>query len=144
MRKLSEAEKAWLACLIDSEGCITISYCANTGPTRTNPQWQVRITIANTNVKLLETFTRITGMGNTYNTHAERYNKNAKKSYHTQIVRKQEVCELLTEILPFLIAKKSQARIAIRATAYAQTNDLRMEILRQKIHALNAKRDKRR
>lgn len=113
MKELMETQKAYLAGLIDGEGCIsiTIEPKANKGWGR----FSCKAYICNTNRELLEEVENMTGIGKvspggkSYET--RRLNPQWKPVYIWAIYAKM-MRLFLPLITPFLIAKREQAKLA--------------------------------
>lgn len=109
--ELSEPEKAWLACLIDSEGSIIFTKNRDKSA-KTGWRWRILISITNTNLAFLEKTRAIAWGGRIYRIKATR--PNHKDNYHLHISSVQ--CQwLLPKIHPYLIIKKRKAEIALQA-----------------------------
>lgn len=104
MRALTELEKAYLACAIDTEGCIIES-------TRLGKP-MTRILVTNTNKAFLEKLREITGIGYIY---TRWHDQNVRHSlcFEWHVNRRKEVIDLSKAILEYLIIKKAKASIII-------------------------------
>lgn len=109
MKKIKNIELAWLAGIIDGEGCIGLYYNR-----KNNAAYRPIITIVNTNNKLI---IRICSLLNKLNikyyfgTRKQNIQKNWKKSYCITIQYKKGVNKLLESIIPYIHAKKKQIYI---------------------------------
>jgi len=111
---MNEIDKAWLACLIDTEGCISKARPQK----RTNLRWN--FVIGNTDVQLLEKARQIIGDGahiylrknNSSKFHShDSYER--KPLYVLNVDRRLVLKQILEEILPYLITKKQNALDAL-------------------------------
>jgi hypothetical protein len=108
VNELTDVEAAWLAAIIDGEGCITYE----------NPNWQgdgkvyvyVRVQVANTCLALLERVEEITNVGRV-NTRSNR------AAHHTTCyvwtVGGDRAKEILRRVMPYLIVKAEVAEKAV-------------------------------
>jgi hypothetical protein len=111
LNTLTETEKAYLAGLIDGEGCITIIKCK---PARraANPSYSLQTFINNTDERMLRYCKEVTGAGSiSFNPVSLR--KPTWKNLWNWNLRKQDTIDFLIQILPYLITKKRQAELAI-------------------------------
>jgi hypothetical protein len=100
-KKWSEADKAWLACAIDSEGTIVLAR-----DSRHPNTMNARVDFYNSNFEFAESFAVLTqsrlrprpprGLGK-------------KEQYTVSVCSKDKVRELLSAVQPFLIVKKAKA-----------------------------------
>ena len=141
---------SYLAALIDGEGCISIYRRLSDGEkytrvhkvkANTNPynQFSMRISIANTNLTLMKWL--ITSFGGVYYLKREGNGKH-KTSYEWRPKGRANVEKLLLGILPYMIMKTEQAKIAleyIRMTLSGERNPSKREELYLKAKDLNRK-----
>jgi hypothetical protein len=102
----NENNRAWLAGIIEGEGCIHIH--KRTGG-RKNPTYGVFLSIHNTNINMIERIKQLTGLkDNVQTTNKDRgftlYRWNAMSNNGKNILR---------EVYPYLVTKRDQARCAI-------------------------------
>jgi hypothetical protein len=95
--KTSVSDAAWLAAMIDGEGCI-------------EPKYR-RITVTNTSMLLLNEVQRIVGCGAVYR--SSRYKKRHTQCFRWTTRAKADVAKVLRFVLPYLIAKRDKAVLAI-------------------------------
>lgn len=105
---MTKTDLVWLACCIDCEGSITL-LIANR---HRSPCYAIKVQVANTNRVLLRRCQAIAGCGGIYS--SGRRGKNYKPCYQWSATTKQAAA-VLTQVLPYLVVKRRQARIAIEA-----------------------------
>lgn len=89
-----EINKAWLAGVLDGEGCISIR--------KRTSKWTWRVEIANKNLEFLNKVKEITNSGS-----ISKCSKN--KVYTWEVNRKSDIHYILKYILPYLIIKREKA-----------------------------------
>ena len=104
-----ETDKAWLAGIIDGEGCISIHSRAN--------HFVPIVKIANTNDLLINHCKLILdGAGIdycvTFNDRGDR--KNAKPSWELSLESRPRVISVLNMVHPYLVSKKAQADLVLK------------------------------
>jgi DNA modification methylase len=102
----SEADRAWLAAMVDGEGCIAVH--RRMSEVRTRPTFAPMVQVSNTNLPLLERCMAIAGVGSI--SHSDR---GRNRRIYRWCVMSDQARSLLREIYPYLIAKQPQARIAV-------------------------------
>ena len=116
MKKLTGAEKAWLAAALDGEGCIYIHLVTRPGA-RNQKRLKLIVNISNTNRAFVDRAKTITGRGviatMKQNTAARRYGKTFVPCFVWMLQNQQEVLELLPQILPHLIIKRAKAEAVL-------------------------------
>lgn len=104
---VSSAIAHWLAAVIDCEGWI--------GATRTQRShgfvYVFGVGVGNTNIKLIQRLTEITGMG--YTSTVTPRMTNAKDKHMWNVVRYEDVRNFLVTVRPHLILKQRQADIVL-------------------------------
>ena len=106
--ELTELEKVWLACALDTEGHISLF---KTHP-RGKPYLTARIGIANTNLNFLQRICWLAG-GNI------RYKDEAKFiCLQWQLYGQKRVLEFLECVFPYLIIKRERAKVVIDFCRY--------------------------
>ncbi len=110
----SEVDRAWLAAIVDGEGCIYISRSkagATTGRgrnyVRTQDAFDAGVSVVNTSAALLERCVQITGLGKVRPSH-----NRGTQAFEWRIYS-SKARQLLRELYPHLVAKQDQARLAI-------------------------------
>lgn len=103
-----ETDKAWLAGIIDGEGCISIFARANF--------FVPSVKIANTNELLINNCKRILEIGGIeycvrFNDRGNR--KNAKPSWELSLESRPRVIAVLNMVYPYLVSKKAQADLIL-------------------------------
>jgi hypothetical protein len=131
---LTETEKAYLAGLMDGEGCITIIKCK---PARraANPSYSLQTSINNTDERVLRYCKEVTGVGSITFFQVTKKKPTWKNLWNWNL-RKQDTLDFLIQILPYLITKKRQAELAIE---YAEgdvsgINSVTEEVLLRREH----------
>lgn len=94
----------WLACAVDSEGCIAAYWYSG-------HSLDQRIAIANDSLAFIQHARRLTKCG-VIVPHTRR--SNGKMSYELRILQKNEVRKILSLIRPFLIIKREQAELMLK------------------------------
>lgn len=105
----NEADRAWLAAMVDGEGCIAIHRRMDEG--RKRPTFAPMVQVSNTNLALLERCKTIAGVGTI--SHSDR---GRNRRIYRWCVMSNQARQLLRELYPHLIAKQPQARAAVAAT----------------------------
>jgi DNA modification methylase len=102
---ISDEDARWLACCIDTEGCIVVKRVKQNdgGADAFGPQ----VTFGGTSIPLVERFRQIVGYGNI----SVRAGKNAPMKYWQ--LSNNVARDFLYRIYPYLIVKQRQARIGI-------------------------------
>lgn len=101
---LTEAELGYLAGLVDSEGCINIK-CTR------KRYYTLQIVVAQGNEHLLTYWQKRTGLGHIYAMKKEKTgNKNQSWQWY---LNQEDATTLLYLILPYLILKKEEAKVAL-------------------------------
>lgn len=108
---LADTDAAWLAAMVDAEGSINvIRSWRNVHGTRRS-YLKVRIQVANTDRRLIQALVDKTGHGAVQGPYTNR-NPRAKPSYRWCVAA--NACRiLLPTILPWLVCKQEQAKLAI-------------------------------
>lgn len=106
MNALQETDKAYLAGLIDGEGCITIT--KTQGKVNRTPVYTATVVIAMTNKNVLEYVKAMTGIGSmAIQDRSQR--ENYSDAYRWFITVTSDIRDLLLSIIPFLHVKKVEA-----------------------------------
>ena len=127
-----KAKYAYLAGIIDGEGCLTIGAGRKGNITNYNSV----IMIASTDEKLIKWLQHNFG-GNYYK--SSRVSEKWKQAYIWRYLKKKEIEVLLLAVLPYLIIKRKQAILLlefVRLPRYQETPEKREEIY-QKMRLLN-------
>lgn len=98
---MRETERAYLAGLLDADGCIFIS-----------SRGYLHVTIASVNREFLQYWREVTGAGNIYDNGARWSNG---RHVFKWIINGNYACEFLREIWPYLVLKREQAQVTIGA-----------------------------
>lgn len=120
--------RGWLAGMIDGEGSIMINRANNNN-------CAARITVANTNKKILNRVKKITGCGSIRVSHrGSRYDK---VGYVWQCGRKDDLKHVLVRVLPYLVGKQRQAKLMLRFLALDASKVTSRNKMRDKMKLLN-------
>lgn len=107
----SEASLSWLAGIIDGEGTI----CCSIQPDRL---CRARVAVYNTNWKMIvrvkEILHGITGRAYPAFERTKLMPQSRKRQWQVQVQRNSEVLAVLETVLPYLVAKTTQATLAIQ------------------------------
>ena len=121
-----EADRVWLAAMVDGEGSIGIhkrpagqsaysSFQRKDGTksdyVRTQDSYQPKLEISNTNLALIERIVALTGEGNT-KVKQEAGTHGRKQTIYRWTVTADKCRDLLRELYPHLVAKQHEARMA--------------------------------
>ena len=111
----SEADRIWLAAMIDAEGCMFIhrrkaGQHNGQGYQRIKDSFGHGLEVANTNRAIVERCLTITGMGSICSQSNEQ-NAKRKQTIYRWNLRTIECRDVIREVYPHLIAKQHQARL---------------------------------
>ena len=111
MKELLETDRAYLAGFFDGDGCINIS---KSHPKHSkSPRHVLQVVVAQADRVFLEWWAEQTGLGKVYEDIAQRkVVPMRQRMYHWRMTG-QQAEDLLRLMLPFLIVKLPQARIAL-------------------------------
>ncbi len=140
MNSLTCAESAYIAGIIDGEGCISMSKIK----TRNSFSIKKRIMVANSNLLLIDWLHKTTGVG-TVNEHCNgRNTQNGWKKQHIWYLTSKTGVELIHQIMPYLILKKQQAELFTEmfylqnlSRRSSKFNEPRQEDILKEMHVLN-------
>lgn len=109
---LPETTWAWVAGLIDGEGSIMLTNHPTPRPniSRTRPI----VSISNCDLRLMEALQERTGCGRIYK-HRRQPKENQKRDAYTWRLTALEQREVLPHVLPWLVSKREQAELLLRA-----------------------------
>src|SRR6266550_797987 len=108
-KTLTQVEKAWLACAIDSEGSVLCHKTQNA------LGYRLAIVVYNTNKEFVEWAYKCAGCG-TLRVHnpGEKAKSFSKTPMHIWHLSKQSICvNMLEQLIPFLIIKRTKAEAAV-------------------------------
>lgn len=123
----SAVDWAWLAGIIEGEGCFSLSRTRRTG--RGFIHYSPMLFVSNTDKQMTDECLRIAGRGFSQVYERSSYNKNWKQSYRVGWSSKRHLLYILPRILPYLRTdqKKNQAilllEIAQRSNSYANRKE---------------------
>ena len=129
----TEAEKGYLAGIIDGEGCIHLEKYQQKG--RPCASYNLRIRVSMTDIQApLFLYNKFGGNFYTY----QSKNLKAKKTYIWQIVNSKGI-NFLRYIQPYLLVKKNQADVALKfiATLYKPVRHIDGKFSRTRLDALD-------
>lgn len=140
--KLSDTQWAYLAGIMDGEGSFSIARGGrkpdpSTGHPNGYINWQLKISIGNTNDKLHDWLLENVG-GAKYMGHRPTTDKH-KSGYNWQLHGKERMKEFIEGVLPYLVLKKEQALLALKSIAIEGKNPELREKLWLQMKALNRK-----
>jgi hypothetical protein len=101
--ELSDVERAYIAGIIDGEGCIS--------PQFRHGRVHVKVEVRNTNLNLIKWLLSKTGLGHVY---TAKNRANWKQTYSWEVFRFAEVRAILKVVQPFLIVKRKQAELTLK------------------------------
>jgi len=104
-KELTEAEKIWLAAIIDCEGTIGV-YRIKRPKTKHGYRWIAHISVSNTCKELIDRFAELTDV---WLTRRRAVKTEGKQEIFLAEIRYKKIKGLLNELLPYFIAKKYQA-----------------------------------
>lgn len=111
---VTETELAYLAGIIDGEGCISINHA---GEWKTNKSFQCKVRLANSNLDLInwvmQTLEKLGIKG--YIAHSRRCENNPKwkRVYDLGILNQTKCHTVLSAIRPYLVSKRAQADLVL-------------------------------
>ena len=112
-----EADRIWLAAMIDAEGCMFIQHRKVGGHNgqvyyRKNPSFSSGLEVSNTCKDIVLRCQHIAGMGSICE-QGPKQNDRRKQTLYRWNLRSNQCRKIIQEIYPYLIAKQQQARILI-------------------------------
>lgn len=138
--KLSDTQWAYLAGIMDGEGSFSIAR-GGRKPSYGHPKgyvnWQLKISIGNTNENLHEWLLEYVG-GAKYLGHRSKTDKH-KFGYNWQLHGKGNMKAFIEGVLPYLVLKKKQAILALESIAVEGKNPKLREKQWLQMKALNRK-----
>ncbi len=112
-----ETDLAWSAGIIDGEGYIG-TYLARTN---TGECWVLKVTVANTNLKMLERLKEIFSDG--FINVKKKSKAHHKQQWHWNVCSKKAE-RVLKLVQPYLVAKKEQVELALLSRKYIRTHGI--------------------
>lgn len=117
-KKFSKTDLAWLAGIIDGEGCIWI--CRHYVKTRGYLRFIPFVQITNTNFQIIEKSKKILdALGISYYNQSFKYS-GEKEKWDIKIGKRDQVKKILESLLPHLVGKKDQGVVMLD---YLQQSD---------------------
>jgi len=133
--KYTEEEKKLIALGLDFEGCLGI-YRWDGKEGKYAPHYQFLVCVASTSKPLIEKWQKIVKIGRVACIIPNsKKHKGWKDAYYWRLFSRGEILELLEQIEPYLVAKKEQASIMIKAIK----GEIPLEEAVKKIRNLNRK-----
>ena len=111
---ISEVDIAWLAGIIDGDGCISVVKVG----TKEKRGFRARVVVGNTSFTMIERIYDLVGFGyvNKFKT-----NNNNHKDVYQWVLQSQRAASFLATVYPYLVVKQKQANWALKV----QINNLR-------------------
>jgi hypothetical protein len=108
--KATDVQLAYLAGLIDGEGCIGLHIATNNPQRRINPRFQCSLVVTNTHKELLEQLQAVFG-GNIFPRKKQKEHHKQCWKWDAQDLGAYEVCKA---VLPYLVIKRRQAEAVVK------------------------------
>lgn len=118
IKVLSDVQAAYLAGIIDGEGCITITKATHKKAGRLGYCYRPVLHVANTHVNVMVLLQRQTGLGRARKFDDARPNRKERWQW---MIWSQQAAQIVRRVLPFLIIKKKQAMIFLRFVDFVKT-----------------------
>lgn len=111
IKLLSETQKAYLAGLIDGEGCLSITKKRDTKGMRYGYCFRPVLHVANTHPGVLQEVQKWTGLGRVRRFDEARLNRKARYQW---MVWSNQAAQIVSAVAPYLIIKKKKAPVFLR------------------------------
>jgi len=113
-----EADRIWLAAMIDGEGCMFIhkrkaGQSNGQGYERKHDSFGAGLEVANTHLSIIERCMEIVGQGSICHQDKETAHKFRNLRLYRWSMRSNECREIVREVYPYLTAKKHEARLLL-------------------------------
>jgi hypothetical protein len=119
---MSPTDAAWLAGILDGEGCVSLN-SANHGHLRA---YFPRVSVTNTDLRMIEKIQEITGIGGVYYRPAS---GNWRERWHWDVQNIEDIMGLLLAVRPYLITKGDRADLLLTLPfGYERCPEKRREI----------------
>ena len=117
-RVKKEVDRAWLASMIDGEGCMFIhkrkaGQSNGQGYVRKNDTYSAGLEVANTHMAIIQRCQEITGTGSICTVERETRYKKRNIPLHRWNMRSNQCREIVREIYPYLVGKQHEARLLL-------------------------------
>ena len=122
MKELTEAQKGYLAGILDGEGCLSIRH------QKEQRSFYATLQVANTDLKMIIYIFDITGIGRVH--FCKRNQPNRKDAYKWFVTVSKDIYDILDAIYPYLITKRSRADILYRLREIKKTPLIRKGVNR--------------
>jgi hypothetical protein len=109
MNELSDVQAAYLAGLIDGEGCLFIS--KQQFKRCVYPSYRAHLIIVMTSKSVIEYVHSLVGAGNVY--FVKSISENLQHKYRWEVTNNADLFKIISGIMPFLIVKKHEAETAL-------------------------------
>lgn len=114
----NEADRIWLAAMIDGEGCMfihkrKIGQSNGQGYERKSDSYGAGLEVANVHLSIIERCQKITGMGSICRVERESRNKHRNIPLYRWNMRSNQCREVVREIYPYLVGKQHEARLLL-------------------------------
>jgi DNA modification methylase len=124
----SEADRIWLAAMIDGEGCMFIhkrkaGQPNGQGYERKNDTYSPGLEISNTHISIIERVMQIAGMGSICHQDKEGCHKNRKQRLYRWNLRSLQCRDIIREVYPYLTAKQHEARLVLGCPSSGEDAD---------------------
>jgi len=129
MKELTEAQKGYLAGILDGEGCLSIR------SQKGQRSFYATLQVSNTDIKMLVYLFDITGLGRLH--YSKQYQANRKDSYKWFVTVSKDIYDILDAVYPYLITKRSRADVLYQLREIKKTPLVRKGVSRGKYIASN-------
>lgn len=114
----NEADRIWLAAMIDGEGCMfihkrKIGQSNGQGYFRKSDTYSVGLEVANTHESIVQRCMDITGQGSICRVERESGNRHRNIPLYRWNMRSNQCREIIREVYPYLVGKKQEARLML-------------------------------
>jgi hypothetical protein len=117
MNALSETQKAYLAGLIDGEGCLTILKNKSQQNENVSPVYTACLIIVMTDSEVIQYIKDLLGVGSIFIQHRENQGLKHSDTYRYTLNTHGKLYELLSSISPYMIVKRDEAAILLEYLA---------------------------
>lgn len=118
IKTLSDVQAAYLAGIIDGEGCITITKQRNIKAGRLGYCYRPVLHVANTHSRVLVILQKQTGLGRARKFDDARENRKERWQW---MIWSQQAAQIVRRVLPYLIIKKKQAIVFLRFVQFIKS-----------------------
>lgn len=118
LKPLSDVQAAYLAGIIDGEGCITITKQSNAKAGRLGYCYRPVVHVANTHSGVLVLLQKQTGLGRARKFDDARPNRKERWQW---MIWSQQAAQIIRRVLPYLIIKRRQAETFLKFVDFVKT-----------------------